>query len=130
MNELAITYKIFLEAEDVSVTRIKSSTAFVRSLFQNHQNIYLQHADMDDESELEELTFRLYIEKEIREEDVSSKEAAQDFVLDLAQVLDTIAAAQSYMDMEGSFSWTFDGMEKKYRFCSNSGQDECEITEE
>ncbi len=130
MNQLAITYKIYLEAEDVSVTRIKSSTSFVHSLFQNNQNIYLKNAQIDDESELEELILRLYIEKEIQEETASSKEAAQDFVLDLAQVLDAIAAANSYMDMEGSFSWSFDGEEKRYRFCSESGQDFCEIMEE
>lgn len=130
MNQFAITYKIYLEAEDVSATRIKSSTAFVRSLFQNSQNVYLNQADMDDESELEELTLRFYIEKEIQEAKASSQESAEDFVLDLAQVLDTIAAAHSYMEMEGSFSWTYDGTQKKYSFRSESGQDDCEITEE
>lgn len=130
MAQLSITYKIYLEADDISASRIKSSTAFMRHLLEGSRNSYLKHADIDDESDLDEFTMRFYIENSIHEDVCASTDDAESFVLDMAELLDKAASAQSYMDMEGSFSWDFDGRQKKYRFQSESGQDYCEIVEE
>lgn len=130
MAQLSITYKIYLEADDISASRIKSSTAFMRHLLEGSRNSYLKHADIDDESDLDEFTMRFYIENSIHEDVCASTDDAESFVLDMAELLDKAASAQSYMDMEGSFSWEFDGRQKKYRFQSESGQDYCEIVEE
>lgn len=130
MAQLSITYKIYLEADDISASRIKSSTAFMRHLLEGSRNSYLKHADIDDESDLDEFTMRFYIENSIHEDVCTSTDDAESFVLDMAELLDKAASAQSYMDMEGSFSWEFDGRQKKYRFQSESGQDYCEIVEE
>lgn len=130
MAQLSITYKIYLEADDISASRIKSSTAFMRHLLEGSRNSYLKHADIDDESDLDEFTMRFYIENSIHEDVCTSSDDAESFVLDMAELLDKAASAQSYMDMEGSFSWEFDGRQKKYRFQSESGQDYCEIVEE
>lgn len=130
MAQLSITYKIYLEADDISASRIKSCTAFMRRLLEGSRNSYLKHADIDDESDLDEFTMRFYIENSIHEDVCTSKDDAESFVLDMAELLDKAASAQSYMDMEGSFSWEFDGRQKKYRFQSESGQDYCEIVEE
>ena len=129
MAQLSITYKIYLEADDISASRIKSSTAFMRRLLEGSRNSYLKHADIDDESDLDEFTMRFYIENSIHEDVCASTDDAESFVLDMAELLDKAASAQSYMDMEGSFSWEFDGRQKKYRFQSESGQDYCEIVE-
>ena len=130
MTQLSIIYKIYLEADDISASRIKSCTAFMRRLLEGSRNSYLKHADIDDESDLDEFTMRFYIENSIHEDVCVSTDDAESFVLDMAELLDKAASAQSYMDMEGSFSWEYDGRQKKYRFRSESGQDYCEIVEE
>lgn len=130
MAQLSITYKIYVEADDISASRIKSSTAFMRRLLEGSRNCYLKNAEIDDESDLDEFTMRFYIENDIHQDECSSKEDAESFVLDLAELLDQAASAHSYMDMEGSFSWEYDGQQKRYRFQSESGLDYCEIVEE
>lgn len=130
MAQLSIQYKIYIEAHDISAARIKSSTSFMKGLLNDSRNGYLKNADIDDESELDELTLRFYVEKEIHEEECSLPDDAESFVLDLAELLDKAASAQSYMDMEGSFFWEYDGKQKRYRFQSESGMDYCEIVEE
>ena len=119
MAQLSIIYKIYLEADDISASRIKSCTAFMRRLLEGSRN-----------SDLDEFTMRFYIENSIHEDVCVSTDDAESFVLDMAELLDKAASAQSYMDMEGSFSWEYDGRQKKYRFRSESGQDYCEIVEE
>lgn len=130
MAQLSITYKIYIEADDVSASRIKSSTAFMRRLLEGSDNRYLKQADIDDESDLDEFVLRFYVENSIHEDVCTSEDDAESFVFDIAELLDKAASAQSYMDMEGSFSWEYDGKQKKYRFHSESGQDDCEIVEE
>lgn len=129
MDKLTITYKIYLEAEDISGSRIQSCVANVRNLLTNHRNVYLKNASIDDESEIEELVLRLYIEQEVHEERCASNEDAQNFVLDMAEFLDSVAAANSYMDLEGSFSWEYKEQKKSYTFQSESGMDYCDIVE-
>lgn len=129
MDKLEITYKIYLEAEDISGSRIQSCIANVRNLLTGHRSVYLKNASIEDESEIEEFVLRLYIEHEVYEQPCTSNEDAQNFVLDLAEFLDTVAAANSYMDLEGSFSWSYGGEKKSYTFHSESGMDYCDLVE-
>ena len=57
---LEITYNIYLEAEDISQSRIMSATSYVTELINNHKNSYLNRAEFDDESNLDDFSFRLY----------------------------------------------------------------------
>lgn len=129
MCRLSITYKIYLEADDISGSRIQSSAAFVKNLLENHRSPYFKNAGFDNESDIEEMVFRFYIENEIHEDVCTSKEDAKNFVLDMAEILDSIAAANSYMDMEGSFTWEYQDEKKSYTFQSESGLDYCDIIE-
>lgn len=126
---MRITYKIYMEAEDISQSRILSSTSFVKNLLKNCGNSYFQNAKVDDESELEDFTLRLYVESEIEEELCSSVEDRDTFIGDMAEVLDRIAQAQSYMDMEGNFSIEYDGKQEAYAFTSEEGMDYCNFEE-
>lgn len=129
MEQLKISYKIYMEAEDIGQSRIHTSIAFVKNQFARSRSVYLQSAAFDDESDLDAFTLRFYVENEVFEEDCTSLEDAQSFVLDLAQVLDETAAAHSFMDLEGEFSWSFQGEEKTYTFRSESGWDYCDFKE-
>lgn len=128
-EQLEISYKIYLEADDISQSRIHASVGFVKNLMQNCHSVYLNHASFDDESDLDAFMLRLYVENEIREEACASPEDAESFVLDMAKLLDAVAAAHSYMDMEGSFSWKYHGEEKRYTFLSEGGCDYCDFVE-
>lgn len=130
MDQLSIIYKIYLEAEDISASRIQSSIAFTKNLLAHSANPYFKNADLDDESDIEELTLRFYIENEIHEASCAFEEAAKSFAFDLAELLETIAAAHSYMDIEGSLIWQYLGEQKTYKFRSESGLDYCDIIEE
>lgn len=127
---MKITYKIYMEAEDVSQTRILSSTSFVKNLLKNCGNSYFQNAETDEESDLEDFVLRLYVESETEEEVCSSVEDRDAFIGDMAEVLDRIAQAQSYMDMEGSFSIEYDGRKEAYTFTSEEGMDYCNFEEQ
>ena len=63
-NQVKITYHIYLEAEDVSQSRILSSTSYVKNLFKNCGNHYFQGVDFDDESDLDDFTLRLFVEQD------------------------------------------------------------------
>ena len=127
-KQLQLTYKIYMEAEDVAQTRIISSTAFVKNLFKNCGNSYFKETQIDDESDLDDFVLRLYAEKELAEDVCSAPADAKTFLGDMAEFLDNIAQAQSYMDMEGSFSIHYEGKEETYRFVSEAGNDYCDFT--
>ncbi len=129
MGQLEISYKIYLEADDISQSRIHSSIAFVKNRMQNSRSVYFKNAAYDDESDLDAFSLRFYIENEFSEEQCSSPEDAECFVLDMAELLDALAAAHSYMDMEGSFSWKYKDEKKIYEFRSESGLDYCDFIE-
>ena len=86
-NQVKITYHIYLEAEDVSQSRILSSTSYVKNLFKNCGNHYFQGVDFDDESDLDDFTLRLFVEQEILEEECSVEADAKDFPADMASAL-------------------------------------------
>lgn len=129
MGQLEISYKIYMEADDISQSRIYSSIAFVKNRMENSRSVYLKHAAFDDESDLDAFTLRFYVENEFSEEECVSFEDAQSFVLDMAQLLDDVAAAHSYMELEGSFSWKLNDEKKAYSFRSESGLDYCDFEE-
>lgn len=128
-GKLEIRYKIYMEAEDISQSRIHSSVAFLKNRLENSRNRYLKNASFDDESDLDAFVLRFYVENEIIETTCSSPEDAESFVIDLAEILDAAAAAHSFMDLEGKFSWNYQEEDKKYTFRSESGWDYCDFTE-
>ncbi len=127
MERMKITYKIYLEAEDVSQSRILSTTSYFKNLFQNCTNRYLQMAKVDDECDMEDFALRLYVEETIEEEDCRYPEEARAFLGDMAEFVDAIARAHSYLDMEGSFSISYEGVEERYTFTSEPGRDDCDF---
>ncbi len=127
-NFLKIIYKVYLEADDISASRIQSSIHFVETMLEDAGNVYFKGAAIDNESSIEEFTLRYYIENEIHEDSCTSAEDAESFAFDMAEFLDAIAAAHSYMDLEGSLIWEYQGEKKEYRFQSESGMDYCNMT--
>ena len=79
-NSLKISYKIYLEAEDISQSRISSTASYVSNLFKNCTNSYLQKAEVDNESDMDDFTLRLYIDEKVEEEACSSPECAEGFL--------------------------------------------------
>ena len=128
-NELVLTYKLYLEAEDINQSRIISTTSFVKNLFANCGNTYLKQVKVEDESDLEDYALRLYVEHEVKEVDCTAPEDASSFILDMAEFLDKISQAHSYLEMEGSFSIDYQGRKDAYSFSSESGQDFCDFVE-
>lgn len=122
-----ITYNIYLEAEDISQSRIMSATSFVNELIKNHKNSYLNRAEFDDESNLDDFTFRLYAKETIAEDICTNVEDAEAFIDDIVDVLFEIAHMHSFLNMEGDFSITVDGEQKKYTFSSESGDALCDF---
>ena len=74
----------------------------------------------------QDLDWKNYYEK-VEEEACSSPECAEGFLENIAEFLDAIAAAHSYLDMEGSFSISYHGVEDTFRFRSEAGSDLCDI---
>ncbi len=129
MEPFEMKFKIYMEAEDIGQSRIHTSIAFLKNCLENSRNSYLHGADYDDASDPDAFILRFYAEKEIREEDCASCQDALDFVMDLAQILDSAAAAHSFLDLEGEFSWKFRGEDKQYTFRSEGGSDVCDFIE-
>lgn len=129
-DTLKIEYKIYLEAEDVSQSRILSTASFVKNLFRNCSNTYFNQAEVDDESELEDFTLRLYADESIEETVCSAPEDAKNFPEDMAAFLDAIALAHSFLDMEGSFAVEYEGEKRAYAFRSDAGDDGCDFFEQ
>lgn len=127
-NQLKISYKIYMEAEDISQSRILSSEAYIKNVLADHRNPYIKCAKVDNESDLDEFVLRLYVEEEI-EEECKDAEQAEAFLDELADLLSEIAHHHSYMDMEGSFSIAFEGENIAYHFSSEAGNSMCEFTE-
>ena len=106
-NQVKITYHIYLEAEDVSQSRILSSTSYVKNLFKNCGNHYFQGV----------------------EEECSVEADAKDFPADMAEFLDNIAQAHSFLDMEGDFTVEYQGEKVSFKFASEAGADYCDFEE-
>lgn len=129
-NSLKINYKIYLEAEDISQSRIQSCTSFVKEIVKNHENTYLNRAEFDDESDLDDFTLRLFAEEKFEEAVCSNEIQAKAFVDDIVDLLFEIAHMHSFLDMDGSFSIELGEEKKVYKFHSESGDSLCDFEEE
>lgn len=130
MSSLKISYKIYLEAEDISQSRIQSCTSFVNEIIKKHTNSYLNRAKITDECDMEDFVLRLYAEEEINEAVCSSEEDAKAFVDDTVDMLFDIAHMHSFLDMEGSFSIELGSENRAYTFRSESGDSLCDFEEQ
>ncbi|MCF2641748.1 hypothetical protein I6E50_04930 [Roseburia hominis] len=127
---LEITYNIYLEAEDISQSRIMSAASYVKELVNNHNNSYLNRAEFDDESNLDDFSFRLFAKETITEETCKNTEDAKAFIDDIVDLLFDIAHMHSFLNMEGDFSILYNGERKQYTFCSESGDSLCDFNEQ
>ena len=89
----------------------------------------LDGVDFDDESDLDDFTLRLFVEQEILEEECSVEADAKDFPADMAEFLDNIAQAHSFLDMEGDFTVEYQGEKVSFKFASEAGADYCDFEE-
>lgn len=124
---MKMNYKIFLEAEDVSQSRILSCASYMKNMLANHKNPYISRAILDDESDMDDFVLRLFVEETIEEETCANQEMAEGFIDDMAELVTEIAQAHSFLDMEGSFSIAYEGEALAYAFTSASGDDGCDF---
>lgn len=126
-DPMKMNYKIFLEAEDVSQSRILSCASYMKNILANHKNPYIGRAVLDDESDMDDFVLRLFVEETIEEETCANQEMAEGFIDDMAELVTEIAQAHSFLDMEGSFSIAYEGEALAYAFTSASGDDGCDF---
>lgn len=129
MAEFQYELKIFLEAEDVSQSRIMSSYSSVKAMLEESPNAYLKSMKIENESDMDEFFLRLYIQKEETEEKCSDAESAKGFLDDAAELLAEIAHAHSFLDMEGILKAEYQGEKEAYTFHAESGSAFCEFEE-
>ena len=70
---------------------------------------------------MDDFTLRLYIDEKVEEEACSSPECAEGFLENIAEFLDADCKKRnkhSYLDMEGSFSISYHGVEDTFRSSS------------
>ena len=53
-DTMKMEYKIFLEAEDVSQSRILSCASYMKRVLESCNNPYISRAELDDESDLDD----------------------------------------------------------------------------
>ena len=129
-NKLKIQYKLYLEAEDVSQSRILSCASYLENALQHHTNPYISCAEIDNESDLDEFEVRLYVDEVIEEEHCENVDAAESFLDEFAEILSEIAHLHSFLDMEGSFEISFEGEHIASTFASEPGDGLCEFEEQ
>ena len=56
-DTMKMEYKIFLEAEDVSQSRILSCASYMKRVLESCNNPYISRAELDDESDLDDFAF-------------------------------------------------------------------------
>lgn len=128
-DAVKISYKIFLEAEDVSQSRILSCASYMRNILAGCGNSYISRAALDDESDMDDFALRLFVDEEIREAECGNEEMAESFIDDMAGLVTEIAQAHSFLEMEGSFSISYKGETVSYAYTSWGGDDGCDFCE-
>lgn len=126
-DSMKINYKIFLEAEDVSQSRILSCASYLKNVLANHRNPYISRAVVDDESDMDDFILRLFVEESIEEGECVSSEMAESFIDDMAELVTEMAQVHSFLDMEGSFAIEYEGEALAYSYVSASGDDGCDF---
>ena len=71
-DTMKMEYKIFLEAEDVSQSRILSCASYMKHVLESCNNLYISRAELDDESDLDDFVLRLFVEEEIEEKECTN----------------------------------------------------------
>ena len=71
-DTMKMEYKIFLEAEDVSQSRILSCASYMKRVLESCNNPYISRAELDDESDLDDFVLRLFVEEEIEEKECTN----------------------------------------------------------
>ena len=122
-DTMKMEYKIFLEAEDVSQSRILSCASYMKRVLESCNNPYISRAELDDESDLDDFVLRLFVEEG------TNPAMAESFIEDMAELVTGIAEAHSFLDLEGSFSVTWKGTTSAYAFVSPGGDDGCDFQE-
>lgn len=126
-DPMKITYKIFMEAEDVSQSRILSCASYLKNVLANHKNPYISRAVVDDESDMDDFVLRLFVEEHVEEEVCADSEMAEAFIDDMAELVTEMAQVHSFLDMEGSFAISYEGEALAYSYTSASGDDGCDF---
>lgn len=124
-----ISYKIFLEAEDVSQSRILSCASYMKNILAGCGNSYISRAVLDDESDMDDFVLRLFVDEEIEEAECGNGEMAESFIDDMAGLVTEIAQAHSFLEMDGSFSISYKGETLGYTYTSAGGDDGCDFQE-
>lgn len=128
-NTLKINYKIYLEAEDVAQSRILSCASYLENVLHQHKNPYICCAQTENDSSLDEFELRLYAHGEIEENECKNVDAAEAFLDEFAAVLSDTAHIHSFLQMDGSFSISFEGEKIAYEFESWPHESRCKFTE-
>lgn len=129
MNPLKLELKLYLEAEDISQSRIMSCRSFMKQQIQSSVNHYIRQLEMEDECDMDDFIVRLYFDETIEEDDCTSEESAKGFVDDVVDLLSETAHMQSFLEMEGSFRVEYQDLKKSYKFHSESGDSYCDFEE-
>lgn len=129
MNPLKLELKLYLEAEDISQSRIMSCRSFMSQQIKSSVNPYIRKLNMEDECDMDDFIVRLYFDEAIEEEECTSEESAKGFIDDVVDLLSEIAHMQSFLEMEGNFMVEYQDLKKSYKFHSESGDSYCDFDE-
>lgn len=116
-DTMKMEYKIFLEAEDVSQSRILSCASYMKRVLENCNNPYISRAVLDDESDLDDFVLRLFVEEEIEEKECTNPAMAESFIEDMAELVTGIAEAHSFLDLEGKLFCHMEGNDERICLC-------------
>lgn len=128
-DRLEIHYKLFLDAEDISQSRILSTAENVKGYFAEHENRYISRAVVENDSDMDEFVLQISAIGDIVEEKAESAAEAESFLDEFAELAATLAHVQSFFEMEGSFSIQFEGESIAYTFSSPAGSGNCDFEE-
>ena len=105
-DTMKMEYKIFLEAEDVSQSRILSCASYMKRVLESCNNPYISRAELDDESDLDDFVLRLFVEEEIEEKECTNPAMAESFIEDMAELVeqypDVLSGVTPYVSVNTS----------------------------
>ena len=117
--------QVSMEAEDVSQSRILSTTSYVKNRLQQAAAECIRQLQTEDTSDLEEFAVRIYLGDTVTCE--MEAEDAEMIAPEFAEVLMDIAEFHSYLELEGTLSVTCAGETESYRIYSVGGDGYCSL---
>lgn len=126
-NTLKVKYHIYMEAEDISQTRILSAASYIKEKLESYSSSFIKEAQIADESDLDDFILRLYINVS-EEVENAAEEAADVFVDEFLDLIEEIAHVQSFMEMEGSCLAEVAEQKEEFTFTSEAGTGHCEYS--